>query len=88
MARILGTVKSFDETKGYGSLEYGGGPDVYVHQSVIQADGFKALPVNASVEFDIVLGPEGPQADQVHIVGKPEQSAIGQPIQLVASHGR
>jgi CspA family cold shock protein len=88
MARILGKVKSFDEAKGYGFLEYEGGPDVFVHQSAIQADGFKALPVNAAVEFNIVMGTKGPQADQVHIVGKPEQSATGQPIQLVASHGR
>ena len=88
MKRIIGKVKSFDEAKGCGFLEHEGGPDVFVRQDAIRADGFKTLPENAAVEFDIILGPKGPEADQVHIIGKPEQSAVGQPIQLVASHGR
>ncbi len=61
-----GTVKWFNAEKGYGFIaQADGGPDVFVHYSAIQSDGYRSLEENQSVEFDIVAGPKGPQADKV-----------------------
>ncbi len=61
-----GTVKWFNEEKGYGFIEQdGGGPDVYVHFSAINANGFRKLEENQQVSFDVVQGPKGPQAENV-----------------------
>lgn len=60
-----GTVKWFNSTKGYGFLTQENGPDVFVHYSSIQGDGYKTLNEGESVEFEIVNGAKGPQATSV-----------------------
>ncbi|MBK9738595.1 MAG: cold shock domain-containing protein [Actinobacteria bacterium] len=63
-----GTVKWFNAEKGYGFIaQADGGPDVFVHYSAIQSDGYRSLDENQAVEFEIVQGPKGPQADKVTI---------------------
>lgn len=64
-SRISGTVKWFNDAKGYGFLTREGGPDVFVHFSAIQGDGFKSLTEGDNVDFDIVQGDKGPQAANV-----------------------
>ncbi len=65
MGRYMGVVRWFSNTKGYGFLGREGGPDVFAHYSAIQAQGYKTLKEGEEVEFDIVQGPHGPQADLV-----------------------
>jgi len=65
MARIQGTVKWFNDAKGFGFIAHEGGPDVFVHFSAIQTQGFKSLAEGDKVEFEIVQGQKGPQADAV-----------------------
>ena len=65
MSRITGTVKWFNDAKGYGFLSREGGPDVFVHYSAIQGSGFKSLQEGDRVEFEIVQGQTGPQAAAV-----------------------
>jgi cold shock protein len=61
-----GTVKWFNAEKGYGFIAVdGGGPDVFVHYSAIQTNGFRTLDEGQRVEFQTTQGPKGPQADQV-----------------------
>ncbi|RMG94648.1 MAG: cold-shock protein, partial [Candidatus Dadabacteria bacterium] len=61
-----GTVKWFNDQKGYGFIsQAGGGPDVFVHFSAIQGQGFKTLTEGQEVEFDVAQGPKGPQAANV-----------------------
>ena len=60
-----GTVKWFNESKGFGFIEREDGPDVFVHYSVIQSDGYKTLAEGATVSFDIVEGQKGPAAANV-----------------------
>jgi cold shock protein len=61
-----GTVKWFNAEKGFGFIaQDGGGPDVFVHFSAIQADGYRSLDENQRVEFEVVQGQRGPQADAV-----------------------
>ena len=63
--RVTGTVKWFNAAKGYGFIEREGGPDVFVHFSAIQADGFRSLQEGQQVEFTIENGPKGLQAANV-----------------------
>ncbi len=65
MAQHTGTVRWFNNSKGYGFLGREGGPDVFVHYSSIQIDGYKSLKEGEPVEFDVIQGNKGPQADQV-----------------------
>jgi CspA family cold shock protein len=57
-----GTVKWFNETKGYGFITSEDGGDVFVHYSEIQANGFKTLAEGQAVEFEVADGPKGPKA--------------------------
>ena len=64
-----GTVKWFNAEKGFGFIaQADGGADVFVHFTAIQADGYRSLDENQTVEFDIVQGPKGPQADNVRVI--------------------
>ncbi|MDO9086517.1 MAG: cold-shock protein [Anaerolineaceae bacterium] len=63
--RIQGTVKWFNETKGFGFIARENGPDVFVHYSAIQTNGFRKLVEGQQVEFNIEDGPKGPQATEV-----------------------
>ncbi len=65
MARIQGKVKWFNDAKGFGFIEREGGPDVFVHYSAIQSDGFRSLKENDPVEFEVKEGPKGLQAADV-----------------------
>ncbi len=60
-----GTVKWFNDAKGFGFIEQDNGPDVFVHFSEIQADGFKSLAEGDRVSFDVVQGQKGPQSANV-----------------------
>jgi len=63
--RKTGTVKWFNDAKGFGFIQQENGPDVFVHFSAISAEGFKSLSENDKVEFEITQGPKGPQAANV-----------------------
>jgi len=64
-----GKVKWFNAEKGFGFIAVeGGGPDVFVHYSAIQADGYRSLDEDQAVEFEITQGQKGPQADAVRII--------------------
>jgi cold shock protein len=63
--RITGTVKWFNTTKGYGFITREDGPDVFVHYSAIQLDGFRNLEEGDRVEFSVEESPKGPQASNV-----------------------
>ena len=65
MPQFKGAVKWFNNAKGYGFLGRQNGPDVFVHYSSIQLDGYKSLKDGDEVEFDVIQGDKGPQADQV-----------------------
>ena len=66
--RIIGTVKWFNGSKGYGFLARESGADVFVHFSAIQGDGFKNLEEGQKVEFTVEKGPKGPQATNVVVL--------------------
>ncbi len=62
-----GAVKWFNAEKGYGFIaQDGGGPDVFVHYSAIDMQGYRSLEEGQRVEFEITQGPKGPQAEKVH----------------------
>jgi len=63
--RVAGTVKWFNDSKGFGFIEQEGGSDVFVHHSAIQAEGFKSLKEGQSVTMEIVEGEKGLQAENV-----------------------
>ncbi len=60
-----GTVKWFNDAKGFGFIEQDSGGDVFVHHTAIQAEGFKSLQEGARVTFEVVEGPKGPAAANV-----------------------
>ncbi len=62
---LIGTVKWFNNKKGYGFIGREDGPDVFVHYSAILEEGYRSLSEGDFVEFDIVTGPKGPQAANV-----------------------
>lgn len=66
--RVTGTVKWFNASKGYGFIERQGGPDIFVHFTAIQVDGFRTLHEGQRVEFSIENGPKGLQAANVVVV--------------------
>ena len=64
-----GTVKWFNDAKGYGFISRDSGQgDVFVHFSAIQSNGFRSLQEGQPVQFDVVQGPKGPQAENVQAV--------------------
>lgn len=65
--RETGTVKWFNNEKGYGFIQRDNGEDVFVHYSAIQGEGFRSLDEGARVSFEVTSGPKGLQADQVEL---------------------
>lgn len=63
--RVRGKVKWFSDSKGYGFITQEDGPDVFVHHSNIEGEGFRSLEEGQEVEFEVVEGRKGPQAQQV-----------------------
>lgn len=66
--RIQGTVKWFNSTKGFGFIARQGAPDVFVHYSAIQGNGYRSLEEGQKVEFTLEQGPKGLQASNVVVV--------------------
>jgi len=65
MAKSTGTVKWFNETKGFGFIAQESGPDVFAHFSAISGNGFKTLTEGPRVEFTVTDGKKGPQAEDI-----------------------
>lgn len=63
--KTTGTVKWFNETKGFGFIEQESGPDVFAHYSAILDSGFKTLAEGQKVEFNLTQGEKGPQAESI-----------------------
>ena len=69
MSKVTGTVKWFNDTKGFGCITPdGGGDDLFAHFSEIKVQGFKSLAENQKVSFDITTGPKGKQAANIQII--------------------
>jgi CspA family cold shock protein len=66
--RLTGVVKWFNASKGYGFIGRDGGPDVFVHFSAIESDGYRTLKEGQQVEFSIEQGPKGLQASNVTMI--------------------
>ena len=66
---VTGTVKWFNETKGFGFIQQESGPDVFAHYSEIQSSGFKVLNEGQRVEFEVTDGKKGPQASSIKVIG-------------------
>ncbi len=65
MSKSTGTVKWFNEAKGFGFIEQESGPDVFAHFRQISGSGFKTLAEGQKVEFDVTQGEKGPQAENI-----------------------
>ncbi|QIL91131.1 cold-shock protein [Microbulbifer harenosus] len=65
---VRGTVKWFDEAKGFGFIEQQSGPDVFAHFSAIASTGFRTLTEGQAVEFTVTQGKKGPQAENIVVV--------------------
>jgi cold shock protein len=63
--RVTGTVKWFNDDKGFGFIEREGGQDVFVHHSAVQMEGFKSLKEGQKVSMEVTQGQKGPQAENV-----------------------
>jgi len=68
MSTSTGTVKWFNESKGFGFIEQESGPDVFAHFSAIQGSGFKTLLEGQKVEFTVTDGKKGPQAENITVI--------------------
>ena len=68
MSTITGTVKWFNETKGFCFIQQDNGPDVFAHFSAIESDGFRTLLENQKVEFNVTDGQKGPQAENIVVL--------------------
>ena len=68
MTTSTGTVKWFNESKGFGFIQQESGPDVFAHFSAIQGSGFKTLLEGQKVEFTIVAGKKCPQAENINLI--------------------
>lgn len=67
-SKMTGKVKWFNNSKGYGFIEFPGETDIFVHYSSIKEDGYKTLMQDQMVEFEVTHGPKGPQAENVRKV--------------------
>jgi cold shock protein len=77
MSKIMGTVKWFNNTKGYGFISQPTGADVFVHYSSIEEKGYRTLREGEQVQFDVKVGPRGPQAEHVmRLDSQPGQSEV------------
>lgn len=65
MSTTTGTVKWFNDAKGFGFIEQANGPDVFAHHSAITGDGYKSLAEGQRVEFSVTQGQKGPQAQNI-----------------------
>jgi CspA family cold shock protein len=65
MSTTTGTVKWFNDTKGFGFISQDSGPDIFAHFSQIKGDGFKTLAEGQKVEFTVIDGEKGPQAENI-----------------------
>ncbi|PKH06802.1 MULTISPECIES: cold-shock protein [Moritella] len=65
MSKVQGTVKWFNEAKGFGFIEQENGPDVFAHFSAISSEGFKTLTEGQKVEFTVGEGQKGPNAENI-----------------------
>ena len=65
MSTVKGTVKWFNESKGFGFIEQASGPDVFAHFSAIASEGFKTLAEGQKVEFTVTQGQKGPNAENI-----------------------
>lgn len=75
---LKGTVKWFNDAKGFGFIEHTSGRDVFVHYSVIASEGFKTLKDGESVEYELKEGPKGLQAARVLRTAKPEATTASE----------
>ena len=73
---LTGTVKWFNDAKGFGFIEHTSGKDVFVHYSVISTEGFKTLKDGETVKYELTEGPKGFQASLVERTEKPERSDV------------
>lgn len=68
MSKVKGTVKWFNEAKGFGFIAQENGPDVFAHFSAIEGNGFRTLAEGQKVEFSITTGQKGPQAESIKVL--------------------
>lgn len=69
MSTVTGTVKWFNESKGFGFIQRDSGPDVFAHFSAISGNGFKTLAEGQRVQFTVTQGQKGPQAENIVVIG-------------------
>ncbi len=68
MSTVTGTVKWFNESKGFGFIQRESGPDVFAHYSAISSSGFRTLNEGQRVEFTVTQGQKGPQAENIVLI--------------------
>tara|TARA_Y100000588_G_scaffold321228_1_gene352327 strand:- start:29420 stop:29626 length:207 start_codon:yes stop_codon:yes gene_type:complete len=68
MEKVTGTVKWFNEAKGFGFIQQEDGTDVFAHFSAISGEGYKSLKEGQKVEFNVVAGAKGPQAENITVI--------------------